>query len=243
MSQPLPAVWHDDIDSTSEEAKRIAARGRFTEHWIAARAQTAGRGRLGRSWKSPPGNLFASALLAVPGGLAMATRLPFAAALAVHDVVAAVAPYADVRLKWPNDVRVGGAKLSGILIESGETEGQVWAVVGIGINVAEAPEGTGQPATCLAELSPATPINVDHALDALRKSFATRWQEARETFGDTRAAWCARAELGVMRAQPGGEPVEGEFDGLEPDGGLRLRLHSGERATIRAGDVELVRKV
>lgn len=241
----LPVVWHDEIDSTNEEAKRLAAAGLFTECWIAARRQSAGRGRMGRSWASPTGNLFATALIHVPGGAREALRLPFAAALAVHDALAPLAPAADLRLKWPNDVRVDGAKLCGILVEAGARDDESWAAVGIGINVVSVPDAAGQAATSLADLRGDNAVNADTVLGAMRETFAHRRMEARDDFAGTRSAWLDRAEgLGkAMRSTAVDPPVEGVFETLAEDGGLILRLPDGTRRTIRAGDVELVRRV
>lgn len=245
MTASLPVIWHDEIDSTNEEAKRRAAEaGPVRETWIAARRQSAGRGRMGRGWVSPEGNLYATVLLSVPGGPTEALKLPFVAALAAHDAASGFAPAADIRLKWPNDLRVDGKKLCGILVEAGEADGAMWAVVGIGMNVAHVPEGAGQAATCLADLAGRL-IEVDAVLDGLREAMAARWDAARGDFSATLAAWLERAEgLGeAVRAHPGGEPVEGIFETLDADGGLVLRLPDGERRTIRAGDVELVKQV
>lgn len=245
MSPDAPVIWHDEIDSTNEEAKRVAARGQFLDHWIAARRQSAGRGRLGRTWVSPPGNLYASALILVPGGIEYAIRLPFAAGLAVLDAAGQFAPQAALKLKWPNDVRSDGRKLSGILVESGSADHGVWAVVGIGVNIAEVPESAGQAATCMADLAPGRPLSAEDMLSALRISFSARYAQAMTDFPSLRADWCEHAEGrdAPMRAKIGSEEIEGLFDGLDPDGGLALRLHNGERRIIRAGDVELVRKV
>ena len=91
------------------------------------------------------------ALLPAPGGVQAALRVPFATALAVSDVSLGVLPDQDVRLKWPNDIRVRGAKLCGILVEAGQTNGAYWLAIGIGLNVRSAPEGTGQTVTCLLQ--------------------------------------------------------------------------------------------
>lgn len=245
MNQPLPVIWHDTLDSTNAEAKRLALAARFTEHWIAARRQTAGRGRLGRTWQSPSGNLFATALVAVPGGVVEALRLPFAAALAVHDAASAFAPNAEIALKWPNDVRCDGAKLSGILVESGAGPAGQWAAVGIGINVATAPEAVDQPATSLAAISQGLVPTPEVVLEALSNAFSTRMRQARDDFGLTRTDWCARAEgrTGLIQATVGERVLEGWFAGLADDGGLMLDLPSGGRETIRAGDVHLVGRV
>lgn len=245
MSQHLPIVWHDAIDSTNAEARRLAESGELRGRWIAARRQSAGRGRLGRNWDSPTGNLFATALIRVPGGISDALRLPFAAALAVHDAVSAFAPSANVQLKWPNDVRSDGAKLCGILVESGADEKGHWAAVGIGINVATSPAGAGQDATCLGRLIDGPAPEVEHVLEALAEAFETRRSQAWEDFAATRADWCALAEgrEGVVKARVGDRVIEGRFAGLAEDGGLMLDLPGGEREIIRAGDVELVRQL
>lgn len=244
MSLSWPVVWHDTLDSTNEEARRKAAAGEVSGCWIAARAQSAGRGRLGRSWASPVGNLFATALFAEPGGLAVAIRIPFAAALAVHDVLSGYARDAAIELKWPNDVRVKGAKLCGILVESGDQGGEVWIAAGIGINVADVPEGAGQAATSLAVLRGDGAVTADMVLDGLRECFERRLRQARSDFAGTREDWLARAEGlgGPVKVSPGGEVVEGVFETLAEDGGLVLKLADGRMRTIRAGDVELIRR-
>lgn len=245
MSRALPVVWFDEIDSTNEEAKRLAMTpGMLRETWLVARRQNAGRGRMGRSWASLEGNLYATALMGLPGGSADALKLPFAAALAAHDAASAFAPAGDIRLKWPNDLRADRAKLCGILIEAGARTDGMWAAVGIGMNVAGVPDGAGQMATCLSDLAGRL-VSAEAVLEALRPALATRWKEARTDFAVTRAAWLERAEgLGeTVRAQPANEAVEGVFETLDSDGGLVLRLPDGERRTIRAGDVELVKRV
>lgn len=247
MSLPLAIHWHDEIDSTNEAAKRIAQAGPFAPQWIAARRQTAGRGRLGRGWASPDGNLFATALLPVPGGVADALKLPFAAALAVHDLIAHYAVSTlRLGLKWPNDVRHDGRKLSGILVESGVSADGHWAAVGMGVNLAHVPGGLDQPAACLAELMAGREVpSPEAALEVLAGRLMVRCEEAWDDFAITREAWCQRAEGrdSPIRARVQEELVEGLFDGLDLDGGLILRLPSGVRRTIRAGDVELVRRV
>src|SRR5262249_29756944 len=125
-----------------------------------AERQSAGRGRRGRAWISPPGNLYASLLLTGPAAAERWPQLSFVAALEIHDAVVEVAADLKPRLaiKWPNDLLLAGAKFAGILIEG---EGDVNAVaVGIGINCARHPAGTDFPATDLAAagaaVSPAT---------------------------------------------------------------------------------------
>ncbi|MCA8901441.1 MAG: biotin--[acetyl-CoA-carboxylase] ligase [Hyphomonas sp.] len=242
MSQPWPVHRFDTIDSTNTEAKRRAKAGSFADGWIVADEQTAGRGRLERGWASPKGNLFCTALFHEPGGFAVAARIPFAAALAVSDVAQHFAPGAEARLKWPNDVRVRGQKLSGILIETGNDGAGLWVAAGMGINVAEAPPAAGQAATCLATLAPGTHFTAGEVFADLSECFARRLEQARQGFETVRRDWLARAEgLGqTVRVVPGGEAIEGVFEDMAADGALILRLPDGSHQTIRAGDVQLV---
>lgn len=245
MIQHAPVYWYDEIDSTSEEAKRRARSGELSAVWIAARQQTAGRGRLGRSWVSPPGNLFVTVLFPEPGGLPMAGRIPFAAALAVRDACVQAVPDLAAKLKWPNDIRIDGAKICGILTESGETNGVTWIALGMGINVQQAPEVTEQASTSLHAQGAPPALVAEHVLDELRISLNRRVEQARNQFEGLLEDWLRHAEgLGQMiEAGPVDRRVQGVFEGLAADGGLILRLPDGTSQTIRAGDVDLVKRV
>ena len=245
MIDRAPVYWYDEIDSTSEEAKRRARRGETSTVWIAARQQTMGKGRLGRAWASPIGNLFTTVLFPEPGGLQIAARIPFAAALAVQDACKSVLPTLNAALKWPNDVRVEGRKISGILTESGETNGVVWIALGMGINVQHAPDGVGQETTSLVSEGAVPTIQPDLVLQALSEALTHRVGQARNDFESLLEDWLEHADgLGqTVQAGPVGNRIEGVFEGLAPDGGLILRLPDGASHTIRAGDVDLVRQV
>ena len=136
------------IDSTNAEARRLAEAGGRGPLWIWADEQTGGRGRMGRSWVSEPGNLYATFLFAIATEQQAATQLSFVAALAVHDMAAVLRPEWDVRIKWPNDVLVEGAKFCGILAEVVGTAPTTIAI-GCGVNVDHAPQGTAYKVTCL----------------------------------------------------------------------------------------------
>ena len=245
MIQAAPVYWFDDIDSTSEEAKRRARRGETSAVWIAARQQNAGKGRLGRSWVSPVGNLFCTLLFPEPGGLNVAARIPFAAALAVRDTCEAVTPNLASRLKWPNDVRVRGRKVSGILTETGDTNGVVWVALGMGINLRQAPDNIEQPATSLVREGAPDGLSPDHLLDHLKQSVSARIDQARQDFAGLLNVWfdVAEGRGQTVQAGPANDRVEGVFESLAEDGGLVLRLPDGAQRIIRAGDVELVKRV
>ena len=245
MSLSWPIFWLDEIDSTNEEAKRRASKAGFSPQWITAHRQTSGRGRLGREWVSPQGNLYTTALFRWHGEQRDMTRIPFAAALAVADSVDALTPNASPKLKWPNDVRCDGAKVSGILVEAGELDGVRWIATGIGINIVSSPVGIGQDVTSVAELREDKLIDASVTLETLRQAFAARLKEAQTDFSQTREAWLSRAEgLGErVRVNVNGEPHEGVFKDMGPDGALILQLHDGSLTPIRAGDVELIKEV
>ncbi|MDJ0921129.1 MAG: biotin--[acetyl-CoA-carboxylase] ligase [Henriciella sp.] len=245
MTSGAPVFWYDEIDSTNEEAKRRAKAGENGPLWLAARQQVSGRGRLGRSWASPVGNLYTTCLFVEPGGLALAGRVPFAAALAIVDLCKSVLPDVPFALKWPNDVRVNGDKICGILIETGESHGVVWVAAGMGLNVAETPEAAGQAATSLSALGASPGLTPDVLMQDLPRLFANRARQMREDFRGLLEDWKVHAEgLGkTVVAGPVAARIEGVFEDLAEDGGLILRLPDGQTQTIRAGDVELVRKV
>ena len=135
---PGHALRHfKEIDSTNEEARRLAAAGVQGPLWILADRQSKGRGRRGREWHSLAGNLYATLLLNPVSRIAQCAQLSFVAALAVGDLVARYAPLAVPELKWPNDVLADGRKIAGILLEtSGMDAGAPdWLAIGFGVNL------------------------------------------------------------------------------------------------------------
>lgn len=239
-----PVLLLDQTDSTNAEARRRAEAGETGPLWIAARRQTAGRGRRGRAWESDTGNLFATLLTTTRKAPAEAAQVTFIAALAVADLLDGWAPASLVTIKWPNDVMLAGQKASGILVESGaHAAGGLWLAIGIGVNLAQAPQGTERPATALAHhlsAEHAAPPTVDAAAQRLAEAFGV-WMERWETLGfqPILDAWAARTPGldGPAVARLGHETVEGRAEGVAPDGALRLRLADGSLRLISAGDV------
>jgi BirA family transcriptional regulator, biotin operon repressor / biotin---[acetyl-CoA-carboxylase] ligase len=230
----------DVIDSTNEEARRLAAAGEAGPIWITAARQTAGRGRRGRVWESPSGNLAATLMLRPGKPAGECAQLSFAAAIAACDTVAHFAPAVEVRVKWPNDVLADGRKICGILLESAShgTEIPSFLAIGIGINLASHPEGTEYPATSLKALGTAVPTP-DDALLHLAAHFA-RWYEiwCADGYAPIRDAWLARAKgLGErIRARLATGETQGIFEGIDETGALILREPAGVRR-IAAGEV------
>lgn len=234
-----PIVWFDVIDSTNEEAVRRARSGQTDGLWIEAGAQTAGRGRRGRAWLSEPGNLFMTYLGATDRGAQELALLGFIAALAVADLADEAIGAPVSCLKWPNDVLIDGAKLSGILLESGALQGgELWFALGIGINVASAPELASYPIASLAQhgaTEPAAALRL-----RLRAALAARAQQwDQQGFQAIRAAWHQRAfGLGQqVRATLGQEAIVGTALGLSPDGALEIETPDGRIRSISAGEV------
>jgi BirA family biotin operon repressor/biotin-[acetyl-CoA-carboxylase] ligase len=240
----VPILTFDELDSTNAEARRRAEAGERGPVWLMARRQTAGVGRRGRSWDGGEGNLTATLLLTLDKSAAEAGQLAFLAGVAAAETIASYVPPPLVRLKWPNDVQVGGRKACGMLIESGPAEGGgVWAAVGLGINLATYPQVVERPATALAEhLShdrqrPPTP---DEALGVLAGAFdAALALWLAEGFEPVRDAWLARAAGlgGPCTARLERETLTGVAEGLDADGALLLRLPGGMLRRITAGDV------
>jgi BirA family biotin operon repressor/biotin-[acetyl-CoA-carboxylase] ligase len=247
MATPeLPAFYrllaYEQIDSTNEEAKRLAAAGAPAGTLVWAGEQRAGRGRRGRGWASPPGNLYASLLLRPACPPARACQLNFVAAVALVEAVSALLPAgAAVKLKWPNDVLVGGAKASGILLEASAALDRSidWLVIGVGVNVASHPADTPYPATSLQREGAA-----GATAGALLQAFAERFHAWYETwrgqgFAPVRACWLAAARgLGEpIEVRLERETLRGRFGDLDETGALMLDMPDGVRRQITTGDV------
>ncbi len=229
------------VDSTNDEAARLARKGAPDGTLVTAKAQVLGRGRRGATFVSPPGNFYGSWILRPSCPASAASQLGFVAGLAVADAIAAFAPAATrIELKWPNDVHADGGKIAGILLEA-ETAGTTlaWVVLGIGINVASHPEGLPFPATSFAALgaSGASPDAVAERLIAALASWRARWRD--DGFGPIRTAWLARAKGvgGDVRVALDGGSFGGRFADLDADGALVVALADGGRRRVTAGDV------
>jgi BirA family biotin operon repressor/biotin-[acetyl-CoA-carboxylase] ligase len=233
----LPDGWTlvalQSVGSTNDEAARLAANGALEGTVVWAREQTGGRGRRGRVWASPVGNLYSSTILRPDCHAAQAAELGFVAALAVADIVP---EGRAVRVKWPNDVLVDGGKVAGILPESsvGEAGKVEHVVMGIGINIGFAPD--------LPEMRyPGAKLggSVEGALEALAQALAGRvaqWRQ--EGFAAIRTAWLAQAgPIGLeVDVKLGEELVQGRFAGLDREGALLLDTPAGRRKIV-AGEL------
>lgn len=229
----LPDGWRlvalDSVGSTNDEAARLADDGAAEGTLVWAREQTGGRGRRGRAWASPVGNLYTSTVLRPDCPAPRAAELGFVASLAVADIVPAGR---SVRVKWPNDVLVDGGKIAGILLESatGQTGIVQHVVAGIGINVGFAPQ--------LPEMRyPGAALGgtVEFALEKFATAFAARLAEwRREGFATVRSNWLAKAgPIGAdVDVKLGDELVRGRFNGVDGGGALLLETESGPRRIV-----------
>lgn len=231
----------DEAGSTNDEAKARAADGAPDGTVVWARVQRAGRGRRGRSWISPPGNLYVSAVLRPACEARSVAQLSFVAALAVLDLVDGLLP-GRARCKWPNDVLVDGGKVAGVLLESAlGPGGRVdWVVLGVGVNLASHPGIDGPvPSASFAEAGGPT-LAPEDALRSMLAALARRRQEW-ETLGfaAVRSAWLARAHGlgGPVTISNGERRLTGVFDGLDEEGALVLAQPGDEPISITAGDV------
>jgi BirA family biotin operon repressor/biotin-[acetyl-CoA-carboxylase] ligase len=232
----------DVLDSTSEEARRRALAGDAGKLWILADRQTAGRGRHGRDWRSPQGNFHGSALLIAPCDISLAPQIGFVAGVAVQAAANDLGAD-DVRLKWPNDLVVGGAKLAGLLLEGWTGVGGRFAVsVGVGVNLASHPEDLAYPATHLSRL-----VGRDVSVREFLEQLALRFEESLEGFAGgrgfaaLRARWLAvAAGLGEpLRATSASGVREGLFEGIDERGRLLLRTANAIE-TIESADIALL---
>ncbi|ABL70322.1 biotin--[acetyl-CoA-carboxylase] ligase [Paracoccus denitrificans] len=231
-------------DSTNAEALKLAP-GLSGSAWVLAREQFAGRGRRGREWVMPAGNFAGTLVLRPQGGALAAAQLSFVAALALYDALGlACGPAARLAIKWPNDVLLNGGKVAGILLESSGSGPGVQAVaVGIGVNLAAAPDagavepGATPPVSVQGETGHA--VDPEEFLDLLAPAFA-RWQAQLDTYGfaPIRNAWLARAaRLGEpIIARTGTAESHGIFEGIDDSGALILRGPAG-RQVIPAAEV------
>jgi BirA family biotin operon repressor/biotin-[acetyl-CoA-carboxylase] ligase len=235
-----PVVRFAEIDSTNAEAARRAAAGDLGPVWLRADRQSAGRGRRGRTWASPLGNLFLTYLGPTHAPPADVARLGFCAALAVADLADSVAGAGAAQLKWPNDVQIGGRKLSGILLESGRAPSDGWFALGIGVNLIWAPDDVEQPVSALSELGDAPSADAATAFVVDRLGFWSA-RYVSDGFALIRDAWVKRA-IGLggrVVARLGAETIEGVAEALTDDGALRLRLSDGGARAISAGEIFL----
>ncbi len=228
-----------ETGSTNADLLSLAQAGVDEGYWLQAERQSNGRGRQGRHWASPIGNFYASTLVRVRPGDPPAATLALLAAVALEETIGIfLADRAAMTLKWPNDLLLAGAKLSGILLERIDDA----VVIGIGVNLAHHPDLPDRATTSLAAHGVnVLPSTLGEVLADSMARWLARWRS--EGLAPVRARWLARAHpagTALTARLPDGGRIEGLFDGLDADGALLLRLASGEQRVIHAADVFLL---
>ena len=235
MIRTVPATGSTQADLSA----RLSAGERVAEgEWLVADRQSAGKGRQGRAWFDGAGNFMGSTIVWPASGGPPPSTLALVAGLAVLEAVAPlVAPPSVALLKWPNDVLIGAAKLCGVLLErAGEA-----VIVGIGVNLAAAPQVEGRETVTLSAFGPAPDRDLfatslaqhfDLELSRWRSNgldpLLRRWQAAAHPLGTA-----------LLVGEPGEAPLAGTFAGLAADGALQLRLADGTTRTVHAGEIRL----
>lgn len=236
-----PLYVFQQIGSTNDQGKALAEAGAPEGLLIVAEEQTAGRGRSGRTWLTPPGTALAFSLVLRPALAARdAARLMMLAGLAVCDAIEETAGL-RAALKWPNDVLIANKKTAGILVESATRGEQLaYAVLGIGVNVrwAPAPDQVDFPATCL-EAEAGRPLDRTALLRSMLARLQARYPTLNEAalFDDWRARLMMLGEPAELRLD--NETWTGRCEEVLPDGALLFRLDSGETRRVLAGNLHL----
>jgi len=226
--------------STNADLLARVATGAPEGLWLRADQQGGGRGRMGRDWVSPLGNLYASTIARLLPGDPPASSLAFVAGLAAHETIKLIAPDVVIQLKWPNDVLSSkGEKLCGILLErSGDA-----IIAGFGINLIAHPADIGRPVSDLRALG-TNPPEAQAVCEVLADQFASwlrKWRQ--QPLANLLRAWEAAAHpkgTALRVNLPDGEQVDGLFAGLRDDGALSLRLADGTIRAIHAADIFLI---
>jgi BirA family biotin operon repressor/biotin-[acetyl-CoA-carboxylase] ligase len=246
----------DSIGSTNSEAIAAAAAGDPGGIWFAAREQTAGRGRRGRQWVNPHGNLAATLLIVPDVDPSHSATLGFVAGVALKSALAEILPEGLIKigldgadslgsssriaLKWPNDVLADGGKLAGILLEASKSpDGRHAIAIGIGVNVVSAPVGLPYPATSLANLG------VSRTAEDVFLALSEAWVDAFSLWDDSRGVAAVldqwrRAAAGIgspVAVNQNGDVLRGVFETIDGAGRLIVRSEDDRLVAITAGDV------
>lgn len=230
--------------STNSDAMRLARAGEPAPLWVIAERQTGGRGRSGRAWISEPGNLHASLMIRPVCAAAELPRLSLVAGVAAIDAIRRLdgaERMSPVRLKWPNDLIIGQAKVGGILVETSAFGTDMVAVIGLGLNLARHPAGVPEATSLAAHGVAIAPLDMLTYLASSMDSWLGIWNGG-QGFAAIRRAWIARAGgLGErMTVHAGDRRVEGRYGGLDADGALFLDDDAGRRQRFTFGDVTLI---
>jgi len=234
------------VTSTNVLAAQYATNGEAGHLWIVATKQTQGKGRRGRVWHSPSGNLYASLLLIEDIEQIRAATLGFVAGVSLIEALVAICPpdtlsTTSLQLKWPNDVLLDGAKLAGILLERllMPKSGKAALIIGLGLNVKQAPEAEFYPTISLKKAGiDTTPQLVFEHLSHFWAQNFTLWQK-KNGLDIIRQKWLENAAGldGAVHVLVNNEPISGIFETIDEQCQLVIATESGKKITVPAGDV------
>ncbi len=236
LPPPVHLVDRDEVTSTNDIAIELAGDGAAAWSVVRARLQTGGRGRRGRMFASPPGNSYTSFILRPRVATRDVPQLSLVTGVAVAEAIEGVAPEsAPVRCKWPNDILINGAKVAGVLVETGGDA----VIAGIGINLVSHPDLSEVATTDLANEG-ARSVDRDVLLGALcrrLKAWVSEWEES--GFAGVRQAWLARAAgIGARVVVNGDTAMQGRIAGLAHDGALIVES-GGRHVRVVSGSMRL----
>jgi len=235
--------YYEEIGSTNDEAFRLGVQGAPEGTALIAESQSAGKGRMQRTWHSPPGaNIYTSVILRPRFEPDLAPRISLAAGLAVAETLDPYCP-GKVSLKWPNDVQIGGKKVCGILTQMKTATGVIdFVVVGIGVNVnwnlKEFPEDIQKMATSLS-VEAGREVSRLELIILLYENLAKCYSELSQNgFAPLRKKWLDRT---TMIGKPvsvifGKETINGEAADLDEDGSLVILVDGNKKVKVAAGD-------
>lgn len=230
-------IAHKSIGSTNAEARNLAEDGAPDRTVVWAGEQTAGRGRHGRNWSSPPGNLYLSIVCRPICPVAHAPQIGFVVGVAMAQTLRALCDI-PVELKWPNDLLVGGQKVSGLLLESaaGETGALAWVIAGIGVNLESHPQSVETAGNLRAHGATCSAEDIIEAF--LPRLFAMLDMWSRDGFAAIRDQWneLALAHGTAVSVKLPDRVISGDFEGIDAAGNMALR-HEGTLVHVAAGDV------
>lgn len=237
----IDIVRFEEIDSTNEEAKRLIRSGKVTKKTVLiSKSQSLGHGRYGRNWVSKKGNLYTSIITKLDCSLDKAAHYSFIASVTVGDVVKEIIPADyEIEYKWPNDVLVNGAKVSGILLESLKDESSnYWLVIGVGVNINNCPEISEKTVVNLSSCVGSN-LNVDNFFDKFINNFESKenlWKN--KGFSCIRTAWLKNAHrLGdEITVNLSNKKFKGNFEGINDNGELEINVQ-GKKHYISSGEV------
>ena len=235
-------IRHACLASTNDEAMRLAREGHGGGVWVVADEQSGGRGRHGRSWASPPGNLYASLLLLDPAPVARTPELGFVAGVALAQALRETARTDAIQIKWPNDMVFAGAKLSGLMLEGAQLPNSRFAtVIGFGVNCASHPDDLAYPATHLDAIA-GRRIAPGEVLARLARNM-DRWlglYQRGSNFALVRETWLSMAAGlgGPLQVRTAAATLQGDFQTIDEKGRLVL-VREGATIHVEAGDVFL----